>query len=219
MKKSSTFAGAPETKNYYLFPIDSFIKQALLPFIPRFVQTNHVTLSMLAFALLNVILGLWMQERTQFLFLFALSITITHILDLLDGELGRQRHSGLELWGFYMDKVVDFVVLAGLGIGLLFVFSSTTWLVMLIILLYGAIMLQAMAYQASTAVFHKTYNRIGPTEAKFALIAVFLVGSWLNSQTLFWILLITAAVLTTEFTRIVYRSQKRLWELDTKNKA
>ena len=48
------------------------------------------------------------------LWFVSLMIVLQYLTDLFDGEVGRQRNTGLIKWGFYMDHFLDYLFLSSL---------------------------------------------------------------------------------------------------------
>lgn len=106
LKKSKT--------NHLLYPLDKMLVDKLLPIVPRFIETYHLTLFTLIWSSL-VILSSYLGSDTRFVYLFiAVLIIMQYLTDLLDGAIGRARNTGLILWGFFMDHflTMSFYVLS-----------------------------------------------------------------------------------------------------------
>ncbi len=90
-----------ERDPYKLFPHDHILRYTLIPFIPRFVTPNVVTL----FRIMMTPVVFWLLSMSQFavgvpLFLF-LAFT-----DAIDGTLARLRHQ-VTAWGTFYDPLAD----------------------------------------------------------------------------------------------------------------
>jgi archaetidylinositol phosphate synthase len=92
--------------------------------------------------------------------------------DSLDGTLARVRRTERPRYGYYLDHLVDAVatVLIGIGLGL----SPYMLLVSGLAIVVAYLVLSINTYLETNAlgVFSLGYGRLGPTEARLALIAV-----------------------------------------------
>src|SRR3989338_4172442 len=89
------------------YPHDYFLRYVAIPFIPRWVRPNHITL--LRFGLVPFVL--WFLYREHFdigipLFLFAA------FMDSLDGSLARVRKQITD-WGTFYDPFADKLLITG----------------------------------------------------------------------------------------------------------
>ena len=81
---------------------ENSLKNWAVPKIPDGIETYHLTLTTILWSLINILLGFYAKEDLNFLWLVSLMIVLQYSTDLFDGELGRQRNTGLIRWGFYM---------------------------------------------------------------------------------------------------------------------
>ena len=93
---------------------ENSLKGWAVPRIPDNIETYHLTLLTLLWSLINVILGCYAKDNLQVLWLVSILILFQYLTDLFDGELGRQRNTGLIKWGFYMDHFLDYIFLCSL---------------------------------------------------------------------------------------------------------
>jgi phosphatidylglycerophosphate synthase len=92
--------------------------------------------------------------------------------DSLDGTLARVRRSERPRYGYYLDHLVDAVATAliGLGLGLSPYLLLTTGLV--VVIAYLVLSINTYLETQVLGVFSLGYGRVGPTEARLALIAL-----------------------------------------------
>jgi phosphatidylglycerophosphate synthase len=103
----------------------------------------------------------------------ASALLVVHWLgDSLDGTLARVRGTERPRYGYYLDHLVDAVATAliGIGLGLSGHLLLTTGLLVVI----GYLVLSINTYLETQAlgVFSLGYGRVGPTEARLALIGL-----------------------------------------------
>jgi phosphatidylglycerophosphate synthase len=103
----------------------------------------------------------------------ASALLVVHWLgDSLDGTLARVRRSERPTYGYYLDHLVDAVATAviGLGLGLSPYLLLGTGL--LIVVAYLVLSINTYLETNALGVFSLGYGRLGPTEARLALIVV-----------------------------------------------
>ena len=92
--------------------------------------------------------------------------------DSLDGTLARVRHAERPRYGYYLDHLADAfaTALVGLGLGL----SAHMHLAAGLVLVIAYLALSINSYLETQALgrFSLGYGRLGPTEARLALIAL-----------------------------------------------
>jgi archaetidylinositol phosphate synthase len=140
--------------------------------LPRWVMPDHLTLLGVLAAV--GIAGAYALSNRDPAWLWAASgLLVVHWLgDSLDGTLARVRRSERPRYGYYLDHLVDAVATAliGLGLGLSPYMLLATGLV--IVLAYLVLSINTYLETNVLGVFSLGYGRLGPTEARLALIAV-----------------------------------------------
>ncbi len=169
---SALAAAAPRTKSFLLAAPEERLLRAIAQRLPRRVQPDHLTgLALLAAVGIAVAYGLSNQSPV---WLWAVSaLLVVHWLgDSLDGTLARVRRSERPRYGYYLDHLADAVATAciGLGLGL----SPHLLLATGLVVVVAYLLLSINTYLETQALgeFRLGYGRIGPTEARLALIAV-----------------------------------------------
>jgi phosphatidylglycerophosphate synthase len=92
--------------------------------------------------------------------------------DSLDGTLARVRHAERPRYGYYLDHLSDALstALVGLGLGLTAHMHLTVALVLVVA--YLALSINTYLETQALGVFRLGYGRLGPTEARIALMAL-----------------------------------------------
>jgi archaetidylinositol phosphate synthase len=103
----------------------------------------------------------------------ASALLVVHWLgDSLDGTLARVRRAERPRYGYYLDHLVDAVATAVIGIGL----GLSPYMLLLtglaIVVVYLVLSINTYLETQAFGVFSLGYGRLGPTEARLALIAV-----------------------------------------------
>lgn len=195
------------------------LKNWVVPKIPAGIETYHLTLTTLLWSLINVLVGFRAKENLNLLWPVSLMILLQYLTDLFDGEVGRQRDTGLVKWGFYMDHFLDYIFLCSLVfVGyMISPVGLEVWYFALLAILGGFMVNSFLAFGATNE-FQIYYYGIGPTETRivFILINTFIIFFGTGH----FRLLLPAAVLVC-FTGLVmntYQIQQRLWQHDMAKK-
>jgi phosphatidylglycerophosphate synthase len=167
------FTGDEKRLTHFLAPYERKIIKALLPLVPSWVSTAHLTLMTLLWAALIVIFGHLATDNINWLWGFNACILAQYITDMLDGEVGRQRNTGLIKWGFYMDHFFDYVFLCATITGYSFLLpSSYSLLVLLWFGVSGGFMVHTLMDFAITKDYKISIGQFGVSEMRFFLIAL-----------------------------------------------
>lgn len=209
------FAGDKKVGRSILSGPETRLKNWVVPRIPGAIETYHLTLLTLLWSLANVVLGFFARENLQVLWLVSLMIVLQYLTDLFDGELGRQRATGLIKWGFYMDHFLDYLFLCSLVfVGyMISPVGLETWYFVLVVVL-GAFMVNSFLSFAATNAFEIYHYGIGPTETRVVLILINIFIICFGTRWFF--ILLPGVVLLCLAGLIVnsYQIQKKLWQID-----
>lgn len=165
-------SGNSRERMHLLAESESKVIDFLYPLVPPFIQTYHLTLSTILSSLALIIFGLLARENIWWLLGVAFAIEFHFITDMLDGEVGRRRKTGLILWGFYADHFLDLFFAGCLFITFSIVFPQ------LVYINFGLFIIMALFF-FDTSLYALVGNkyltsgflgRIGPTELTHALV-------------------------------------------------
>jgi archaetidylinositol phosphate synthase len=140
--------------------------------LPRFVMPAHLTL-LGVLAAVGIAAAYALSNRDPVWLWAASGLLVVHWLgDSLDGTLARVRRSERPRYGYYLDHLVDAIATAliGIGLGLSPYMLLATGLV--IVVAYLVLSINTYLETNVLGVFSLGYGRLGPTEARLALIAV-----------------------------------------------
>jgi archaetidylinositol phosphate synthase len=140
--------------------------------LPRFVKPDHLTL-LGVLAAVGIAAAYALSNRDPVWLWAASGLLVVHWLgDSLDGTLARVRRSERPRYGYYLDHLVDAIATAliGIGLGLSPYMLLATGLV--IVVAYLVLSINTYLETNVLGVFWLGYGRLGPTEARLALIAV-----------------------------------------------
>ncbi len=209
------FGGDKKVGHSLLTSPETRFKNWAVPKIPPAIETHHLTLTTLLWSFINVLIAFKAKEHLSLLWLVSLMILFQYLTDLFDGELGRQRDTGLVKWGFYMDHFLDYIFLCSL-VFVGYMISPTgleIWYFALLVILGGFMVNSFLAFGATNE-FQIYHYGIGPTEMRivFILINTFIV---LFGTSSFHILLpLTVLLCCIGLIINTYQVQRKLWRYD-----
>ena len=219
MTNDNEFAGDKKASTSLLTRLETDFKLWAIPKIPSYIETYHLTYLTLVWSIGVAILGVLAGENLAYLWGISLLIFLQYLSDLFDGELGRQRDTGLIKWGFYMDHFLDYIFLCSLVFAgyMISPFGLEVWYFGLVVIL-GSFMVNSFLSFAATNQFEIAYYGIGPTEMRviFILINTYIIYAGTGQ---FWILLpVLVSVCLAALAFNSYQIQKNLWALDMEHK-
>ena len=215
-----TFHGDKKEGTWLLAKAEGKFKNWLVPKVPLNVETYHLTMTTVLWCALIILFSFLARYNVHFLWVVSFSIFGQYVTDLLDGEVGRRRNTGLIKWGYYMDHFLDYLFLCSILIGYgLMVEDYNKYMLFYILALFGAFMVNSFLSFAATGAFKIAYMGMGPTEVRLVfIIANTLIIMFSHKFEIVRILpfVLTGAAFALFVT--VYQTQKMLWKLDMENK-
>ena len=214
------FQGNHKKRRGLLGRLDDRLVCWLAPGVPAAIETNHLTLATIGWCGVVILFSYLSCFWVHFLWFVSAAILGQYVTDLLDGEIGRRRKTGLLRWGYYMDHFLDYLFLCSILIGYgLMVERQNKYLLFYLLALFGAFMVNSFLEFGARGRFRQTYMGIGHTEVRFIFILlntlVILTGKSLNIQLFLPFLLVGAAF---ALVMTVYQTQKELWKNDMENR-
>jgi phosphatidylglycerophosphate synthase len=203
-----------------LVPLERRLTTFILPRIPRWLETYHLTLLTPVWAIGIALFGYLSASNLRWLWMTNLMMVMHYFTDHFDGKVGKYRNTGLRKWGFYMDHLFDYVFLCSILIGYSFLIPQQSIFSMLLVLcVFSAFMFHTFLMLAATDEFRVSFSRFGPTELRIALIVinVFIIrfGTRGLNGALPWVALGGVIALSI----LAFIAQRRLWQIDMKAKA
>ena len=167
------FGGDKKIGRSLLSGPETRLKNWVVPRIPPAVETYHLTLTTLLWSCINVLLAFQLKEHINLLWLISLMILLQYLTDLFDGELGRQRNTGLIRWGFYMDHFLDYLFLCSLVFAgyMISPRGLEIWYFALLVILGGFMVNSFLAFGVTNE-FQIYHYGIGPTEMRLVFILI-----------------------------------------------
>lgn len=113
------FAG--DKKETFVSPTAALEKRFVTywtPRIPQWLETYHLTLMTIVWSAGVLLFGWLAREDPRWLWPSSGMIFLQWLTDCFDGSVGRHRKTGLKLWGFYMDHLLDYFFMGSVFVGL-----------------------------------------------------------------------------------------------------
>jgi phosphatidylglycerophosphate synthase len=214
------FAGAGKTNSGLLVPLERRLAQIVLPRVPRWLETYHLTLLTPVWSLLIVVFSYLAARDLRWLWMVNLMIVFHYFTDHFDGKLGKYRNTGLCKWGFYMDHLFDYAFLCSILIGYTMLLPERAFFNMLLVLcVFSAFMFHTFLMLAATDEFRVSFSKFGPTELRIALIVINALLVKYGIRPLKGALPWVAGGGIIALALLAYRAQKKLWETDMQAKT
>lgn len=165
-------AEAPREKTFLLAVPETRVLTWIAQRLPARVLPDHLTAMGVLAALGIAITYLLSNDANVWLLVGAGLLVVQWLGDSLDGTLARTRKIERPRYGYYLDHLVDAIstALIGIGLGLSPHLLLATGL--LIVVTYLVLSINTYLETSVFGVFELGYGRIGPTEARLALVAM-----------------------------------------------
>lgn len=219
MKQTAEFAGAQKTNNSFLSPLERRLARIVIPRIPGWLETHHLTMLTLVWSLLILLFSFLASRNLRWLWLVSLMIALQWFTDHYDGKIGKHRNTGLVRWGYYMDHLLDYFFLCSVIIGYAFILpAQSRFQLLLMLALFAAYDFSTFLAFSATDELKISHLKFGPTEFRLALIIIngllisFGTGhmisglKWVNAGAMAGLVL------------LIYGTQKRIWQLDVEGR-
>jgi len=219
MIETQQFAGATKTNTSFLTPLERRLAVRVLPRIPSWLETYHLTMLTLVWSGLILFFSYLAKNDLRWLWGVSAMIAMQWVTDHYDGKIGKYRGTGLVRWGYYMDHLLDYFFLCSIIIGYSFILPERSRFQILIMLaIFAAYEFSTFLAFAATDKLKISYLKFGPTEFRLALIVIngLLVqfGTRQMVNGLKYVNIGAAIGLAI----LVYRTHKVIWALDMRQK-
>ena len=212
------FAGAGKTNEGFLVPLERRLAQFVLPRVPLWLETYHLTLLTPVWSILIVAFSYLAVRDLRWLWMVNLMIVLHYFTDHFDGKLGKFRNTGLCKWGFYMDHLFDYVFLSSILIGYALLIQGSLFGMLLVLCVFSAFMFHTFLMLAATGEFRVSFSRFGPTEMRLALVIIntLLVSFGVRplKSGLPYVIVFSIVGLSI----LAFRTQQKLWQSDMQAK-
>jgi archaetidylinositol phosphate synthase len=199
---------AEREKTFLLARPEQKLLEAIARRLPPFVRPDHLTVLALAAAVAFAV------AAASGSFFVAAGLLVVHWFgDSLDGTLARVRRAERPRYGYYLDHLADAfaTALIGLGLGL----SAHMHLAAGLVLVVAYLALSINSYLETQALgrFSLGYGRLGPTEARIALMALLGVVGLGVEVSVFGLTLLDVVALGAALVMVVALSARALGNL------
>lgn len=217
--RGGQFAGASKSSASLFSPLERRMARVVVPRIPRWLGTHHLTMLTLAWCAGLVFFCHLAARDLRWLWLASLMIILQYVTDFFDGKVGKHRGTGLVKWGFYMDHMLDYVFLCSVLTGYAMVLPAGAMLGLLLVLaVFGGLMVNSFLTLAAAEKFEISHMKLGPTEFRIALVVVNALIVSFGTRHVRAALPYVAAGSFVALSLLVYRTQKSLWLRDMEAK-
>lgn len=222
-----------------LWNLETKLKNYLVPKVPSFIQTYHLTYMTILWCIWILIFSYIASKNGLNWFHFvSLFIILQYITDLLDGEVWRRRNTGLIKWWYFMDHFLDFLFWCSIFISYVYIMPKTIqkiWEIDFTFLLFPLevnyyymmyyticvfiwYMVVSFLSFAANNKFQIAYFWLWPTEIRllFILLNTFLI--YFPKYILNYFVPVMLIISSIWLIILVYKTQRNLWELDMKEK-
>ncbi|MEO6390533.1 MAG: CDP-alcohol phosphatidyltransferase family protein [Pyrinomonadaceae bacterium] len=213
------FAGAFKTSSSLLSPLEKRVVVRVLPRIPAWLQTYHLTL-LTPVCSVGIAGFSWLAARDiRWLWMVSVMIGLQYVCDFLDGKVGKYRDTGLEKWGFYMDHLLDYTFVFAVLLGYGFILPDRAGINLLLVLgLFSAFMMNSFLTFATTERFHISHLKMGPTEFRLSLIVINGLLIYYGPNKMIKPLRYVAIGGLVALVILVFKTQRELWKQDMDRK-
>ena len=219
MIETQEFAGAHKTNNSFLSPLERRLAPLVIPRIPSWLETQHLTMLTLVWSLLILVFSALAARNLRWLWLVSLMIFLQWVTDHYDGKVGKYRNTGLVRWGYYMDHLLDYVFLCSILLGYAFILPERSRFQLLLMLaLFAAFDFSTFLAFSATDKLKISYLKFGPTEFRLALIVVNALLIKFGTKHMIGGLKWVNAGAVVGLCVLIYTTQKRIWQLDMESR-
>ena len=217
--KTEKFAGAEKASASFLSPLERRLGRLVLPRIPAWLETYHLTWLTLLWSELVLVFGRLAAQDMRWLWGVSLMIFLQWVTDHFDGKVGKLRDTGLVRWGFYMDHLLDYLFLCSVLVAYaLFLPERAALQVLCVLAVFGGFMVNSFLDLSARGKFRITFLKLGPTEFRLALVVINTLVVYAGTRRVVKVLPYVAAGALVVLCLLVYRTQKKIWALDMEAK-
>ena len=220
MTETQEFAGAYKSNNSFLTPLERRLAPIVLPRIPVWLETYHLTLLTLLWSAMILVFSYMARNDLHWLWLVSVCIFLQYVTDHYDGKVGKYRNTGLARWGYYMDHLLDYFFLCSVLIGYAFILpEKSRYQILFTLAIFVGFEVSTFLAFAATDKLKISYLKFGPTEFRLALIIINALliqyGTRYMATSLKYVNIGGAIGLAL----VVYRAHKLIWQLDMRHKS
>lgn len=219
MIETQQFAGATKTNTSFLTPLERRLAPSVLPRIPSWLQTYHLTMLTLVWSGFILLFSFWAATDRRWLWMVSVMIFLQYITDHYDGKIGKYRNTGLVRWGYYMDHLLDYFFLCSIIIGYAFILPERSrFQILFMLAIFAGYEMSTFLAFAATDRLKISYLKFGPTEFRLALIVINALLVQFGTRYMISGLKFVNLGGAIGLALVIYRTHKVVWQLDMDGK-
>jgi archaetidylinositol phosphate synthase len=220
MINSQHFPGASKSNNSFLTPFERRLAPLVLPRIPAWLETYHLTMLTLVWSGMILLFSFWAAQDLRWLWGVSVMIFMQYVTDHYDGKIGKYRGTGLVRWGYYMDHLLDYFFLCSVIIGYAFILPERSrYQILIMLAIFSGYEVSTFLAFAATDRFKISYLKFGPTEFRLAIIIINALLVQYGTRQMISGLKYVNIGAAIGLALMIYRAHKVIWTLDMKQKA
>lgn len=219
MIETQQFPGASKSNNSFLTPFERRLAIRVLPRIPSWLETYHLTMLTLVWSGLILFFSYLAKGDLRWLWAVSAMVALQYVTDHYDGKIGKYRGTGLVRWGYYMDHLLDYLFLCSVIIGYAFILpEKSRYQILIMLAIFAGYEVSTFLAFAATDRLKISYLKLGPTEFRLALIVINGLLVQYGTRTMANGLKYVNIGAAIGLALMVYRTHKVIWALDMKHK-
>ena len=219
MINSQHFPGASKSNNSFLTPFERRLAPVVLPRIPNWLETYHLTMLTLFWSGMILLFSYWAAKDLRWLWGVSAMVFMQYVTDHYDGKVGKYRGTGLVRWGYYMDHLLDYFFLCSIIIGYAFILPERSrYQILIMLAIFSAYEVSTFLAFASTDRFKISYLKFGPTEFRLAIIIINALLVQYGTRQMINGLKYVNIGAAIGLALMIYRTHKLIWALDMTQK-
>jgi archaetidylinositol phosphate synthase len=219
MTETQEFAGAFKSNSSFLTPLERRLAPMVLPRIPAWLETYHLTLLTLLWSAMILVFSYMARNDLRWLWVVSGCVFLQYVTDHYDGKIGKYRNTGLARWGYYMDHLLDYFFLCSVIIGYSFILPERSrFQVLFTLAIFAGFEVTTFLSFAATDKLKISYLKFGPTEFRLAIIIINALLIQYGTRAMATSLKYVNIGAAIGLGLVVYRTHKLIWELDMKKK-
>ncbi len=217
--QNEQFAGASKINTSFLTPLERRMTPVVLPRIPLWLETHHLTMLTLVWSLSILLFSYFAATNIKWLWVVSLMVILQYVTDYYDGKVGKYRNTGLARWGYYMDHLLDYFFLCSIIIGYAFILpEESRYQLLFMLAVFGAYDFSTFLAFAATDRLKISYLKFGPTEFRLAIVVINTLLIFYGTKHMINSLKFVNAGAVVGLCLIVYKTQKQIWKMDMEQK-
>lgn len=219
MIDTQQFAGATKINSSFLTPLERRLAQRVLPRIPAWLETYHLTMLTLVWSSLILFFSYLAAKDLRWLWGVSAMVAMQYVTDHYDGKIGKYRGTGLVRWGYYMDHLLDYVFLCSVIIGYAFILPERSrYQILIMLAIFAGYEVSTFLAFAATDRLQISYLKFGPTEFRLGLIVINALLVQYGTRQMINGLKYVNIGAAIGLSLVIYRAHTAIWALDMERK-